>query len=65
VIQHPLKLWNVPGWSPEKLLITLHTASQTEHLWPRHYQVFSENLRCYLAHEPLLFVVDEQKGLLN
>jgi phosphoglycerate dehydrogenase-like enzyme len=51
-----------PLWDLENLLITPHTASQTEQLWPRHYQVFSENLRRYLAQEPLLFVVDKQKG---
>jgi phosphoglycerate dehydrogenase-like enzyme len=62
VIQHSLELWNVPAWFPENLLITPHTASQTEQLWPRHYQVFSENLRRYLVHEPLLFVVDKQKA---
>lgn len=51
-----------PLWDLENLLITPHTASQTEQLWPRHYQVFSENLRRYLAHEPLLFVVDKKNG---
>jgi phosphoglycerate dehydrogenase-like enzyme len=51
-----------PLWDLENLLITPHTGSQTEQLWPRHYQVFSENLCRYLAHEPLLFVVDKQKG---
>lgn len=49
-------------WDLENLLITPHTGSQTEQLWPRHYQVFSENLRRYLAHQPLLFVVDKKMG---
>ena len=51
-----------PLWDLENLLITPHTGSLTEKLWQRHYQVFSENLRRYLAREPLLFVVDKRKG---
>jgi phosphoglycerate dehydrogenase-like enzyme len=51
-----------PIWELENLLITPHTGSLTEKLWQRHYQVFSENLRRYLAREPLLFVVDKHKG---
>jgi phosphoglycerate dehydrogenase-like enzyme len=51
-----------PLWALENLLITPHTASLTEKLWQRHYALFSENLRRYLAREPLLFVVDKHKG---
>jgi phosphoglycerate dehydrogenase-like enzyme len=51
-----------PLWDLENLLITPHTGSFTEKLWERHYGVFSENLRRYLSHEPLLFVVDKEKG---
>ena len=51
-----------PLWEIENLLITPHTAGLTEKLWQRHYALFSENLRRYLAGEPLLFVVDKQKG---
>jgi D-2-hydroxyacid dehydrogenase (NADP+) len=51
-----------PLWALENLLITPHTASLTEKLWQRHYALFSENLRRYQAREPLLFVVDKQKG---
>jgi len=51
-----------PLWELENLLITPHTAGLTEKLWQRHYALFSENLRRYLAHEPLLFIVDKQKG---
>jgi phosphoglycerate dehydrogenase-like enzyme len=51
-----------PLWKLENLLITPHTASLTEKLWHRHYALFSENLRRYLALEPLLFIVDKQKG---
>jgi D-2-hydroxyacid dehydrogenase (NADP+) len=51
-----------PLWELENLLITPHTAGLTEKLWQRHYALFSENLRRYLAREPLLFIVDQQKG---
>ena len=51
-----------PLWELENLLITPHTAGLTEKLWQRHYALFSENLRRYLASEPLLFIVDKQKG---
>lgn len=51
-----------PLWKAENLLITPHTASMTEKLWHRHYELFSENLRRYLAGQPLRFVVDKQKG---
>jgi D-2-hydroxyacid dehydrogenase (NADP+) len=51
-----------PLWELENLLITPHTAGLTEKLWQRHYALFSENLRRYLARKPLLFVVDKHKG---
>jgi len=50
-------LWDIPG-----LLITPHTAALTDKLWERHYTLFSENLRRYLNREPLLAVVNKQKG---
>jgi D-2-hydroxyacid dehydrogenase (NADP+) len=50
-------LWDVPN-----LLITPHTAALTDKLWERHYALFSENLRRYLAGRPLLAVVDKRKG---
>lgn len=62
VFQHEPLPADSPLWDNENLFITPHTASQTEQLWPRHYQVFSENLRRYLAHQPLLYVVDKQRG---
>lgn len=51
-----------PLWGAENLLITPHTAGLTDKLWNRHYELFSENLRRYLAGQPLRFVVDKQKG---
>ena len=59
--QEPLPA-DSPLWNLENLLITPHTAGLTEKLWGRHYELFSENLRRYLAHRPLLAVVDKQRG---
>ena len=50
-------LWDVPN-----LLITPHTAALTDKIWERHYTLFSENLRRYLAGEALLGIVDKHKG---
>lgn len=51
-----------PLWDLQNLLITPHSAAITEKLWDRHYQLIHENLRRYWAGEPLLGVVDKQKG---
>jgi D-2-hydroxyacid dehydrogenase (NADP+) len=51
-----------PLWDLDNLLITPHSAGLTEKLWERHYALFSENLRRYLAHQSLLAVVDKAKG---
>jgi phosphoglycerate dehydrogenase-like enzyme len=51
-----------PLWNLDHLLITPHTAALTEKLWQRHYHLFSQNLRRHVEGEPLLFVVDKQKG---
>jgi phosphoglycerate dehydrogenase-like enzyme len=51
-----------PLWGAENLLITPHTAGLTEKLWHRHYELFSDNLRRYMAGNPLRNVVDKRKG---
>ncbi len=51
-----------PLWDLPNLLITPHTAALTDKIWERHYALFSENLRRYLAGQPLLFLVDKNKG---
>lgn len=51
-----------PLWDVENLLITPHVAGLTDKVWHRHYELFSDNLRRYLARQPLRFVVDKQKG---
>ena len=51
-----------PLWEMESVLITPHIAGLTEFMWERHYGHYSENLRRFLAGEPLLWVVDKEKG---
>lgn len=59
--QEPLPA-DSPLWDCENLLITPHTAGLTDKLWERHYTLLSENLRRYLAHDPLLAVVNKHRG---
>jgi phosphoglycerate dehydrogenase-like enzyme len=51
-----------PLWDLPNVLITPHAAGMTERIWERHYSLLSENLRRYLAGQPLLAVVDKRKG---
>jgi phosphoglycerate dehydrogenase-like enzyme len=51
-----------PLWDLDNLLITPHTGGMTEKMWERHYTVFAENLRRFVAGQPLLAVVDKQAG---
>jgi phosphoglycerate dehydrogenase-like enzyme len=51
-----------PLWDLENLLITPHTAGLTEKQWDRQYALVAENMHRYLNHQPLLAVVDKQKG---
>lgn len=51
-----------PLWEMENVLITPHTGSVTPRLWERQYTLISENVRRFLAGEPLLGVVDKDKG---
>jgi len=62
VFEHEPLPQDSPLWNLDNLLITPHTAGLTDKLWNRHYALFSENLRRYLSHQPLLSVVDKQKG---
>ncbi len=49
-------------WDLDNLLITPHTGGMTEKMWERHYAVFSENLRRFVAGQPLLAIVDKNLG---
>ena len=51
-----------PLWDFENVLITPHTAGLTEQQWERQYALVAENLRRYINHQPLLAIVDQQKG---
>lgn len=51
-----------PFWSLDNLLITPHTAAVTERLWDRHYRLIAENLKRFLAGQPLLNQVDKAQG---
>jgi phosphoglycerate dehydrogenase-like enzyme len=51
-----------PLWTTANVVITPHTAALTDKLWERHYALFSENLRRFLAGAPLLNVVDKARG---
>jgi phosphoglycerate dehydrogenase-like enzyme len=53
---------NSPLWDMENVLITPHTGSVTPRLWERQYGLISENVRRFLAGEPLLGVVDKSTG---
>ena len=51
-----------PLWTMENVFITPHTAGFAEKMWERHYVAYTENLRRYLAGEPLLWTVDKNAG---
>jgi phosphoglycerate dehydrogenase-like enzyme len=34
----------------------------TERLWERHYRLIADNLKRFLADQPLLNLVDKQRG---
>jgi phosphoglycerate dehydrogenase-like enzyme len=51
-----------PLWDVPEILITPHVAGFDDRLWERQYGLYSENLNRYFAGEPLLGLVDKQKG---
>ena len=51
-----------PLWDMDNVLITPHTGSVTPRIWERQYALISENVRRFLAGEPLLGIVDKSKG---
>lgn len=59
--EEPLSRWS-RLWKMPQVLITPHTAFLSETVWQRHYEVFSANLRRYLAGQPLEDVVDKTRG---
>ncbi len=51
-----------PLWRAPNLLITPHLAASIEGLWGRQAELLEENVRRYLAGQPLLNVVDKVAG---
>jgi phosphoglycerate dehydrogenase-like enzyme len=51
-----------PLWNLENLLITPHTAGMSDNMWEHHYSLFRENLGRYLSGQPLLGLVNKQRG---
>jgi phosphoglycerate dehydrogenase-like enzyme len=51
-----------PFWSLDNILITPHTAAVTERLWERHYRLIVDNMKRFLAGEPLMNQVDKKRG---
>jgi len=53
---------NSPLWNADNVIITPHEGGFHEQLWEQHYAIFSENLRRFLAGEPLRNLVDKHRG---
>lgn len=51
-----------PYWDMPNVLITPHSAALTDKLWERHFALLTQNLRRFLSGQPLLSVVDKQRG---
>jgi phosphoglycerate dehydrogenase-like enzyme len=51
-----------PLWDLENVILTTHVAGASQHRPQRVYDLFRENLRRYVAGEPLLNVVDKRRG---
>jgi phosphoglycerate dehydrogenase-like enzyme len=51
-----------PLWSKPNVVISPHIGGQSEGARDRQWRLFRENIRRFVAGEPLLCVVDKQKG---
>jgi len=51
-----------PLWSMDNVILTPHVSGFTVHYEERAVQLFTENLRRYLAGEPLLNLVNREEG---
>ncbi|MGH2537513.1 MAG: NAD(P)-dependent oxidoreductase, partial [Candidatus Promineifilaceae bacterium] len=51
-----------PLWAMENVIISPHISGFTPHYDERAVELFSENLRRYLAGEPLLNTVNRELG---
>jgi phosphoglycerate dehydrogenase-like enzyme len=59
--EEPLSRWS-RLWKMPQVLITPHTAFLTENVWQRHYELFTANLKRYLAGLPLEDMADKERG---
>lgn len=51
-----------PLWGLDNVILTPHSSGNFSGYLPRVIQLFGENLRRYLNHEPLINVVDKKRG---
>jgi D-2-hydroxyacid dehydrogenase (NADP+) len=51
-----------PLWKFENVIVTPHIAGQSDEIQSRRIALIKENIRRFAAGEPLLNVVDKQKG---
>lgn len=51
-----------PLWEQENVILTSHSAGSSQHIRRRAMQLFIDNLHRYVESEPLVNVVDKQKG---
>ena len=51
-----------PLWTEENVILTSHSAGASQHIRRRAMQLFVDNLHRYVGGEPLLNVVDKDKG---
>ena len=51
-----------PLWDLPNVIITAHTSAESAGTIDRRAEIFKENLRRYIAGEPLMFEVDKSRG---
>jgi phosphoglycerate dehydrogenase-like enzyme len=51
-----------PLWTTPNVLISPHLGGCTDRFWPRQMALLRDNLRRYLSGQPLLNLVDKQRG---
>jgi phosphoglycerate dehydrogenase-like enzyme len=51
-----------PLWDMPNVILTAHCATTSQHFWRRMNELFCDNLRRYVAGQPLLNVVDKSAG---
>lgn len=51
-----------PLWTEPNVILTAHTAGGSQHIQARTMRLFIDNLHCYVKGEPLINVVDKEKG---